>query len=250
MNKRTIVIATSVLTAIWLGVGCTSLRKPASPVERNRVLKADLARTRQDLADAREENRERVREQQNLEKCLLQMESVAAAIRDPEHHQVIVPPLEEIEVLDVILEEPLDGTLPEACNVDREQGTIVAMPDGRNALWIAVDPDETKKDRRVGFRLPVGELAGSKLRCTIQAKGENISKPPVHWAGGKFQLWVKTPEKSYWPDAGIGGGTFDWKTLTFFYDVPFDATGIVLFIGLESVSGTICFRDLKVEVVE
>jgi len=248
MNGRTTIILT--LVALWAGAGCVSSRHPVSPVERNRALKAELAQAQQDLAGIRDENRDRRREQQNLEKSILQMESVVAAIHDPERHQIIVPPPDEVEVLAVILEEPLDGALSGSQTLDPQSGEFVEMPDGRKALRVVVGTDEDKKDRRVGIPLPTGELAGSKLRCTVQAKGENISKPPVQWGGGKFQLWVRTPEKSHWPDAAIGGGTFDWKPLVFLYDVPFDATAITLFLGLEKVSGTIYFRDLKVESIE
>lgn len=248
MSSRTTI--TIALLALWTGAGCVSSRQPVSPVERNAALKAELARVQQDVATVRDENRERQREQRNLEKCVTQMESVVASIRDPEHHQIIVPPLDEVEVIDTILDEPLGGALSGSGALDPEKGTFVEMPDGRNALCIVVGADEDKKDRRVGFPLPADQLGGMRLRCTVKAKGENISKPPVQWGGGKFQLWVKTPEKSYWPDAGIGGGTFDWRPLTFFYDVPFDATAITLFLGLEKVSGSIYFRDLRVEVVE
>ena len=248
MNGRTTIILT--LAALWTGVGCASPRQPVSPVERNRALKAELAQAQQDLAGVRDESRERRREQQNLEKSVLQMESVVAAIHDPEHHQIIVPPLAEVEVLDVILEEPLAGALSGSQTLDPEKGEFVEMPDGRQALRVVVGPDEDKKDRRVGLPLPAEKLGGTRLRCTVQAKGENISKPPVQWGGGKFQLWVRVQEKSHWPDAGIGGGTFDWRPLVFFYDVPFDASAITLFLGLEKVSGSIYFRDLKVETIE
>ena len=248
MNGRTTAIA--MLAALCAGVGCVSSRQPVSPIERNRALKAELAKAQQDLASVRDENRKRRRERRNLEKCVLQMESVVATIRDPEHHRIIVPPPDEAEALDTILEEPLAGALSGSRALDPEKGEFVAMPDGRKALRVVVGPDEDKKDRRVGFPLPADRLGGTRLRCTVQAKGESISKPPVQWGGGKFQLWVKTPEKSHWPDAAIGGGTFDWKRLVFFYDVPFDATAITVFLGLEKVSGTIYFRDLTVETVE
>lgn len=248
MSSRTTI--TIALFALWTGAGCVSSRQPVSPAERNTALKAELAKRQQELATVSDENRERRREQRNLEKCVTQMESVVAAIRDPEHHQIIVPPLDEVEVIDTILDEPLAGALSGSGTLDPEKGEFVMMPDGRPALRVVVSLDEEKKDRRVGFPLPADRLGGARLRCTVQAKGESISKPPVQWGGGKFQLWVKTPAKSYWPDAGIGGGTFDWKPLTFFYDVPFDATAITLFLGLEKVSGTIYFRDLKVETIE
>ncbi len=246
MNSRVVM---TTLATLWMGVGCLS-SQPMSPTERNSALKAELAKAQQDLADVHDENRERRREQQNLEKCVAQMESVVAAVRDPEHHQIIVPPVDEVEVIDTILDEPLAGTLSGSRTLDPEKGEFVALPDGRQALRVLVAPDEEKKDRRVGIPLPADQLGGKRLRCTVLAKGESISTPPVQWGGGKFQLWVKTPEKSYWPDAGIGGGTFDWKPLVFFYDVPFDAAAITLFLGLEKVSGTIYFRDLRVEVVE
>lgn len=247
MHSRTTIMIT--LAALWMGVGCVS-PQPVSPVERNAALKAELAKTQQDLVNVHDENRERRREQQNLEKCVAQMESVVAAIRDPEHHQIIVPPLDTVEVIDTILDEPLAGRLSGSGTLDPEKGEFVTMPDGRPALRVVVGPDEEKKDRRVGIPLPADQLGGTRLRCTVLAKGEGISKPPVQWGGGKFQLWVRTPEKSFWPDAGIGGGTFDWKPLVFFYDVPFDASAVTLFLGLEKVSGTIYFRDLKVETVE
>jgi hypothetical protein len=248
MNARTTITIT--LTALCFGVGCATSRQPVSPVAQNRALKAELATTRENLADTRDGNRERRREQRNLEKSVLQMQSVVAAIRDPEHHQIIVPPVDEVEVIDTILDEPLAGSLSEPRTLDPSKGAFVTMPDGRKALRIVVGTSEEKKDRRVGLGLPIEKLVGKKLRCTVLAKGEAISKPPVHWGGGKFQLWVRTPEKSYWPAATIGGGTFDWKPLEFFYDVPFDATAVTLFLGLEKVSGTIYFRDLNVQVVE
>ena len=244
MEFRCAILITAL--ALVCAGGCVSRTGPGAELHRNEALKRELRARQQDVIDAQEQNRERLREQRNLSKSVLQMESVVAHIRDPARHQILVPPTAGVQVLEVVLDRAFDGEQ----GPSPSGGELVDMPDGRKALRVIVDPAETKRDRRVVFPLPTARLVGAKLRCTVLAKGEKISKPPVHWGGGKFQLMVKTSGKTQWPAASIGGGTFDWKQLSFAYDVPYDAHSISLMLGLEKVSGTIYFRDLRVESVE
>lgn len=91
------------------------------------------------------------------------------------------------------------------------------------------------------------KIKGRKITCMIMVKGENIEgKGAV-----KFMLMVGLPDKKTdWPDAQIGQGSFDWRSVSFSYDVPIDAKGIAMMIGLQGPTGTVYFKDLKVEVLE
>ena len=91
----------------------------------------------------------------------------------------------------------------------------------------------------------------SPQRFSAQIKAENISKPPAGHLGGKFGLMVSRNDgKTEWPAATIGGGSFDWKQVSFTADIPYGVRSVAIMLGLQGVTGRILFRDLKVEYAE
>lgn len=125
--------------------------------------------------------------------------------------------------------------------------SLVDDPDGKKALKIQCDPADLKEKRCLTLWLK-DSVQGRKLRCSAMVRGENISTAQGA-STSKLLLMIPTPTKTLWPDVAIGTGTFAWKEVSFTTDVPFDAKGAMLMFGLQGVSGTIYFRDIKVELL-
>jgi len=91
------------------------------------------------------------------------------------------------------------------------------------------------------------KIKGRKITCTIMVKGENIEgKGAV-----KFMLMVGLPDKKTdWPDAQIGRGSFDWRSVSFSYNVPIDTKSIAMVIGLQGPVGTVYYKNMKITVAE
>lgn len=98
-------------------------------------------------------------------------------------------------------------------------------------------------------RLNPAEIAGRRLRFSVEARGTGIVPAREPWNGGKFQFAVEAPGHQSWPGAKIKLGNFDWETLAFSADVPADVTGAQLTLGVQDSYGTLEFRKLKIEAV-
>lgn len=99
--------------------------------------------------------------------------------------------------------------------------------------------------------LPVERLAGHQVRVVARVRGADISVRPKPWNGIKVQLEiVDAEERRNWPQAVVPEGTFAWKEVTINAFVPRNAVRVALNLGLEAVTGTVWFDDVRVEVVD
>lgn len=81
-----------------------------------------------------------------------------------------------------------------------------------------------------------------RYRFTAEVKAEDVRETHV-----KFGLMVPQPSgKTLWPAASVGAGTFDWRLVTFDFEVPAGAGNALLLYGLESGSGKVSFRNVTV----
>ena len=86
---------------------------------------------------------------------------------------------------------------------------------------------------------------GRRYRFRAEAKAEDVRDASV-----KFGLMVSVPwQKTQWPDCKVGSGTFDWRGISFDYEVPAGAGSVLLFYGLESGSGRVSFRNVVVSEI-
>jgi len=128
-----------------------------------------------------------------------------------------------------------------------EWATIV--PDGDRTVLQIQNNDATKAHTLVKFLSPAefAKVKGKKVNCTIMVKGDNIAGKGC----AKFMLMVSLPnKKTDWPQANIGAAGKEWRLIEFSYDVPYAAESVAMIIGLESASGTIMYKDMKITVSE
>jgi len=130
--------------------------------------------------------------------------------------------------------------------------TLKTFPDNTAAFQLEVKPDAKVKDAKLYYWFNAKQISGKTITCTIQVKGDGIVRAGnSHIKGGKFMAQiVKSNDKSEWPGANIGDGSFDWKTVSFSTEIPADVKSCTLVLGLEGATGKICFRDLKITVNE
>lgn len=96
--------------------------------------------------------------------------------------------------------------------------------------------------------LPVERIRGCTLRCTAMVMAQDVSAAPQPWNGVKFMLAIETPGRKLWPQADIAEGSYDWRRASFTPRIPPDATSVTLCLGLEEVTGAVCFDDLRISV--
>ena len=102
----------------------------------------------------------------------------------------------------------------------------------------------------IHVRLPAETLRGCTLRGSAMVKADGVSAKPNSWNGIKFMLAIETPDRKLWPQAALDTGTFDWKRAVFSTKIPADATAVTLVLGLEQVTGKVCFDDVKIVVAK
>lgn len=98
--------------------------------------------------------------------------------------------------------------------------------------------------------IPAKPLQGKRVRVSVEAKAENLQPVGDTKTGGKFMFTLQTPKETFYPQQNPGTGTYDWKTFSIEYTVPRDCSKADFVLGIERASGTILFRNLKVEILD
>ena len=96
--------------------------------------------------------------------------------------------------------------------------------------------------------LPAAHLRGCKIIFSAYVKAEKVSDRPQPWNGVKFMAPIDSPSGRLWPQGAIPVGTFGWRRVVWQAFVPEDATVMTLVLGLERVTGTVWFDDVRVVV--
>jgi hypothetical protein len=100
----------------------------------------------------------------------------------------------------------------------------------------------------IHIALPAEKMRGYMVYGSAMVKAENVSPKPMPWNGIKFMLAIDGPGGRSWPQARVDAGSFDWRRATLAGRVPADATEIVLYLGLEAVTGKVWLDDVKLFV--
>lgn len=111
---------------------------------------------------------------------------------------------------------------------------------------------DTGTATNIQIQLPVEKLRGYRVRFSAMVKAESITDPPNTWTGIKFMVPITASSGNLYPqsDASIVyGGDFDWTLVTFYVNVPTDATAATLLLGLESSTGKVWFDNVIVSPV-
>lgn len=141
----------------------------------------------------------------------------------------------------VLWSNPLDDSADLA--ETRGTGSIEEI-DGRAALRIE-KRDASGSAMRI-IALPVEALRGQWVYLSADVKADSISDKPRDWNGVKLMLKIETPAGDRWPQAQIPTGSFGWQRLSTRILIPDDARSLTLFLGMELVSGTVWFDDVRI----
>jgi len=181
---------------------------------RLREKQGELRRLQARFDAQSDQNRLLNRETKNLQGCLGQMEQILSAVRLSKPNIAAVDlsvwtnqkvqPLLEAALTDAQEWQRLEW----GKKLDPSWGTFEELPDGKFAVKISRNA-EGPRETVLKIGLPLGEVRGRRVRFSVEVKGEAIAVVAPGPNGGKFNLMVKTEGKTLWPDATIGGGTFD-----------------------------------------
>lgn len=100
----------------------------------------------------------------------------------------------------------------------------------------------------ISTALPAANYKGHRLLVTGVVKGTGISAKPNSWNGVKVMVTYTTAGgTTSYPQAVIQTGTFDWTRVYAVVPLPANVTSVSLTLGLEKVTGTAVFDDIKIE---
>ncbi len=207
----------------------------ADELTENRALREELTRERRELQTEQERNRDNRRSIATLEGTIARVdgETPPPAQAKPEPRLLFANAFDQDFKGFWKYPDKADATI-----VETEGGKVlrVVSPDGKSAVI------------QRGLTVP----EGATIRCSVKIKAENVVRlnPNAGHCGTKFGLTVRLGDKTFWPDAPAQQGSFDWKELHFDYDVPFGVKGVAPMLGLQGATGTVWFKDFKVEVLE
>ena len=124
----------------------------------------------------------------------------------------------------------------------------VLAPGHRGGHAVRIERSAAVTSPNLSRQLPVERIRGCTLRCTAMVKAEDVGPAPQPWNGVKFMLAIETPARQLWPQADIAEGDYDWRRASFTPQIPRDATAVRLILGLEQVTGTVSFDDLRLSI--
>lgn len=139
----------------------------------------------------------------------------------------------------VLFEENFEGS------TSRWGGDYKIEPsaNGKSLVITSADPKTTKSAVTV---LSAEELRGKKIRVEANVKAAGVSEKPKSYNGIKCMLIVTDAEgRKDYPQASVGVGTFDQK-VSFPYAVHAMVVKVELLLGLEVVSGTVMFDNVRI----
>lgn len=98
--------------------------------------------------------------------------------------------------------------------------------------------------------LPVAVIAGRTVRLSARVRSEGVSPRPQPWNGVKVLLaLVDAAGGKTYPQLATVDGTRPWSVLHKDLAIPAGVAKADVVIGLENVSGSVWFDDVRVEVV-
>ncbi|NOY81819.1 MAG: glycoside hydrolase family 5 protein [Kiritimatiellaeota bacterium] len=119
---------------------------------------------------------------------------------------------------------------------------------GGHALFIERSPAAGPGSTVAQLKLPVEQVRGCLVNLTGWVRAEGVTEKPESWNGIKYMAPVVAPGKRSYPQAGIGVGSFGWRRVAFAVRIPENATDWRLYMGLEAVTGSVWFDDLRIVV--
>lgn len=125
--------------------------------------------------------------------------------------------------------------------------------DGVTVLKVSVPPDQTAGIHGGTLPIDLTPYYGKQIEVSCRTKHENLTKPPRSYLGFKLMLSYDEQGIRHYPDGG-GGLSLpvdsDWRPAAFVTSIPAGATEAIINLGLQEVSGTVWFKDLKIREVD
>lgn len=91
---------------------------------------------------------------------------------------------------------------------------------------------------------------GATFRVSVSMKAENVvRKSDKYFSGTRLGAQYQSGEKSYWPAAPAGVGSFDWRPVSFQFTAPAGCRNFRLILGMSGATGTVWVRNLRVETL-
>ncbi len=117
-------------------------------------------------------------------------------------------------------------------------------------IEITADKSANGAFRGVIRGIPAKPLQGKRVKVSVDAKTVDLKPVGDTKTGGKFMMTVRTPGETFYPQNNPVTGTNDWKNYSFEFTVPANGDKIDFCLGTERGTGTILFRNLKVEILD
>ncbi|MDR3708122.1 MAG: cellulase family glycosylhydrolase [Capsulimonadaceae bacterium] len=133
--------------------------------------------------------------------------------------------------------------------VDPSTISWTSTPKGSKALHISV-PASGSNTVRISLPIDVSKLRGLRIVTSAMIKAAGVVKGPFPWNGVKVQLAIDTPRGTSNDQMNDVYGTFDWRELRFGSEIPTDATGVRLILGIENSPGEADFDSVRITVLE
>jgi len=127
-----------------------------------------------------------------------------------------------------------------------DAGRLVADPTGGRCLLVESRDPATGAARRL--ELPAARLAGKLVTLSARVKAQGVGQRPKPWNGIKVMLVLETEHGKLHPQLPLEVGSFDWAQVRRTLRVPSSVRKATLVLGLERVSGKVCFDDVAIRV--
>ena len=128
----------------------------------------------------------------------------------------------------------------------RKQADTDYFPKEKDGSVLTVSNADPKSSHLLIYPLDRKRAAGKRVTVSAEVK-RDLSAPSVRYQGGKLQLNYRAGGIWNWPGIYMAVPKCDWEKHTLIADVPPDADKLEVILGVQSASGTIRFRNLKVE---
>lgn len=220
---------------------------PAETAAENDRLTAEINRLQKEWATSADEVKTLQNEEANFTAVIRQKKELLAAIQRGDETAPPPPKAPAPEARPILKQN--FGADFKIRPRDAAFAQIKTQEDGRPALVIELREENTAVNPIITLPLDAKEIAGQKLRLTIQVKADNISRPAKGHQGGRVGFRYSTDGKPSYPAAPIGGGSFDWKTVELITEFPAASAGHQIMLGLQGVTGQIAFRNLQLEAL-
>ncbi len=232
---------------VLLAAAVLAAPSPSPSPEENAGLERELAAETREVSALRSRNAALLAERRNFETALAQQKDLLAggdgkAVQnDPSSNRNGAAKPKSVAAWDF---KESSFRIPGSSS---HFAAVETLPEGGAMLVIDYPEVREKTNPVVLIHVDPALTAGKTLKFTVLARGEGISKPARAHHGAVFSLRLKQPDGSLlWPGKSLGGGDFDWTEASFVETIPVGGSFAVM-LGLQGVTGKVCFRELKIE---